>query len=396
MSIQFNFNTLNSTVIQKDNSQFFLNLSSNPSIPNLTYTVGNNSTPYIFSQIYFYRKPSSVSSSDISINFDSVMIISFISTDKSNKDLFGIIVPLKVDATSDPSSVVNTILNTTVNNSVLVDVPDILGNSQDFYFTTYSNKVNYNIIIMKKAVNISSQLNIPLSPLTSSPFPLSGLQDITISNVPLNNTISKGKSNKKSNSVVVDSSQLNSDQYLECDAIIDNEQIEKAEFINLPVNYDTQAKQSEFVTIIFNFFLFTLTMVITYFFSPVIYAYFVIRCLHNIEGEGKQFTRIVSTELLITFIVLIISFSFFLGGYFSSAVGSSQYTYYLFSVIIGLIYFTSFCTIYIKKYQENDNFLGLGDNFFKSQKPYISVLGSAFYDMFDFEEGKGFFYALRA
>jgi hypothetical protein len=415
MSIQIDFNKISSTVIQKDVNQFLLNVNNKKSNPNLIYTYSNKKTSYVYSQISFYRKPNNITPAQIYIEFDSVMIIAFVSTDNTTKDMFGLIVPLKVKATSDPNSSVNQILNAGQNDNIDINLKDIIGSNQDFYFTTYSSNPTYNIMIMKKAVEISTQLPIPISPFKDSPFPLSSLQTVTISNIPDSNTVNTNTSssssfsntNKNINMSSQTKNQKNSvmipytndgtnDQYMECDAIIDNDSVEKAEFINLPLNYDTVSRQSEFIQISINFVVFIFVMILSYIFAPVVYSFVIFRSLHNVE-QSFRFTRVVATEidmtLLFTFLVVI----YFLVGYYQT-LSTNKYNMYLYSFIIALIYFTSFCSVYLKKYADNPNFLGIEGFKFTEQPPYINVIGSAFYDAFFNwnQKDKGFLYSFKA
>jgi len=396
MSIQINFSKVNSTVIQKDNSQFLLNINNNKTNPNLIYTYSNKVNSYVYSQISFYRKPSSITPNDIYIDFDSVMIIAFVSTDNNIKDMFGLIIPLKVKTTSDPNSPVNTILNAGQNSNLNIDFNDIIGPNQDFYFTTYSSNPTYNIMIMKNAIEISTQLPIPISPFTSSPFPLNNLQTITISNIPDSDIVmtnsSKPNSKSISSYVSLPSDETSGEQYMECDAIIDNESVEKAEFINLPLNYDTVNRQSEFIQISINFVVFIIAMTLSYIFAPVIYSFIVIRSLYNIDPNSR-YARIVATEIDMTLIFTLLFIMFFLIGYYQT-IPTSKYNMYLYCFIFVLIYFTSFCSVYLKKYEDDSNFLGIFD--FKTAGPYSNVLADAIIDAFKpNKNNQGFYYSFR-
>jgi hypothetical protein len=336
------------------------------------------------------------------------MIVAFVPTDNTTKDLFGLIIPLKVKATSDPNSSINQILNSGKNDSIDINLNDIIGINQDFYFTTYSSNPMYNIMIMKKAVEISTQLPIPISPFQSSPFPLSSLQTITISNIPSsyptggspqpNNGIPSptGGSPQPNNGIPSPTGGTNDDKYMDCAAIIDNDSTEQAEFINLPLNYDTVNRQSEFIQISINFIVFIIAMILSYIFSPVIYSFIIVRALYNVD-IGFRFKRIVATEINMTILFTSLFVIFLLFGYYQT-LSTNKYNMYLYSFIIALIYFTSFCSVYLKKYQENPSFLGIRDFSFDNQEPYINIIGSAFYDAFFnwYQPGKGFINSFRS
>jgi hypothetical protein len=338
------------------------------------------------------------------------MIVAFTSSDNTTKDLFGLIIPLKVKATSDPNSPVNTILNSGQNDNVDIDLNSIIGSNHDFYFTTYSSNITYNIMIMKTAVEISTQLPIPISPFSSSPFSLSNLQTITISNIPDSNTVSTSSSSsfytsssvtssdnkRNSNSTIISpygTSGGDGDQYMECDAIIDNENVEKAEFINLPLNYDTVNRQSEFIQISINFLVFIIVMVLSYIFAPLFYSFIVVRSLYEVD-QNFRFTRIVATEIDMTLIFTLLFVFFFLLGYYQT-IATNKYNMYLYCFVFALFYFTSFCSVYLKKYQDDPDFLGI-ENFNFNNYKYSTVLGDAIVDAFvGFRNDKGFIASFR-
>ena len=208
----------------------------------------------------------------------------------------------------------------------LDDILNAYNKSPYFYYKDTTNE-NNDIFVFTKPIVINTADNINF---VSSLSRYTGLFSI---NAPLQQTLIKEKftDNSKEGFGLIEGLQNNTDIYIDCQPT--GASLTDITTYNLPINSNIigEKQQMDFITTAINFILFTIIVLIVYFFVPSFYKKVVIDTVNKMNGVDTL-TRIRSIDIWICLFIFILCYVLFSDG-FNNNNGNSL-IYGLFIVIV--------------------------------------------------------------